>query len=153
MCESTDEPIAPSLLVRVVMRPLVRVLNPMIRAVAGRRLMSMAALLSHRGRRSGRIFRTPVGAHVVGIDCLVPLTFGSESDWSKNVRAAGSGQLRWKGRDFDLRAPSVHRSTDIRPMVKKTFPAPVRAGFKILGIKGFLYAQAIPVEIQAHSDA
>lgn len=139
----TAGPVAPSGLVRTVMRPMVKVLNPLIRKVAGRRFLPMAALVSHTGRRSGRQYSTPVGAHVRGDDCLVPLTFGSESDWSKNLRAAGGGRIRWKGRDFEVTAPEVHRAEEIKPLVKQLFSAPVRLGFKVLGIKSFLYLHAV----------
>jgi deazaflavin-dependent oxidoreductase (nitroreductase family) len=124
---------------------MVKVLNPLIRKVAGRRFMSMAALVSHTGRRSGKHYSTPVGAHVRGNDCLVPLTFGSESDWSRNLRAAGGGQIRWKGRDFEVSTPDVRRAEDIRPLVKELFRAPERLGFKMLGIKSFLYLRAVAV--------
>jgi hypothetical protein len=48
------EPVAPSLVVRIVMRPMTRVLNPLIRKLAGRRHFRMAAQIRHVGRRSGR---------------------------------------------------------------------------------------------------
>jgi deazaflavin-dependent oxidoreductase (nitroreductase family) len=140
------EPIPPSALVRIVMRPMVTVLNPIIRTLAGRRFMNMAALLSHRGRRSGRRYTTPVGAHVRGGDCLVPLTFGSGSDWSKNLQATGRGHLRWKGKEFEVSAPRVLLAADVMPLVKRLFSLPSRLGFKVLGIKGFLYLRAVPVE-------
>jgi deazaflavin-dependent oxidoreductase (nitroreductase family) len=142
---SDATPVAPSALVRTVMRPMVKVLNPLIRKLAGKRFMSMAALLRHTGRRSGRQYSTPVGAHVRGDDCLVPLTFGSESDWSKNLREAGGGTMRWKGRDFEITGPELHRAEDIKPLVKKLFSPPERLGFRMLGIKGFLYLHALPL--------
>ena len=144
---SQPEAVAPSGLVRAVMRPMVKVLNPLIRKFAGMRFMSMAALIWHTGRRSGRLYSTPTGAHVRGDDCLVPLTFGSESDWSKNLRAAGGGQMRWKGRDYEITAPVVHRAEDIKPLVKNLFSPPERLGFKVLGLKGFLYLRAVPVSV------
>lgn len=135
-------PVPPSGLVRSVMRPMVKVLNPLIRKLAGRRFMSMAALLWHTGRRSGRLYSTPVGARIRGDECLVPLTFGSESDWSKNLRSAGGGRMRWKGRDFEVTVPEVHRANDVKPLVRKLFSPPERLVFKVLGIKSFLYLHA-----------
>jgi deazaflavin-dependent oxidoreductase (nitroreductase family) len=138
------EPVAPSGIVRV-MRHMVKVLNPLMAKVAGKRFMSMAALVSHTGLRSGKHYSTPVGAHVRGSDCLVPLTFGSESDWSRNIRAADGGRIRWKGREFEVCAPEVRRAEEIKPLVKELFRAPERLGFKMLGIKGFLYLRAAPL--------
>jgi len=80
--------------VRMVVRPMTKVLNPLIRRMAGRKHMSMAALIYHTGRRSGRQYVTPAGSHLVGDEILVPLTFGTQSDWCRNIRAAGGGSVR-----------------------------------------------------------
>jgi hypothetical protein len=57
--DSATLDVPPSPLVRRVMSPLTRVLNPLISRVAGRRHMGMAALVYHTGRRSGRAYVTP----------------------------------------------------------------------------------------------
>lgn len=49
----TLPPVPPSLLVRVAMRPMTKVLNPLVGRLAGRRHFPMAAQLRHAGRRSG----------------------------------------------------------------------------------------------------
>ena len=89
-------PVRPSLLVRIAMRPMTRVLNPLIRKFAGRRHFRMAAEIRHVGRKSGRAYVTPAGARVSGDVAVIPLTFGNQSDWSMNVRAAAfsSGKVR-----------------------------------------------------------
>lgn len=51
-------------------------------AVGGRILV-----LVHRGRRSGRIYRTPVNYAEVGGHLYVTAGFGRVSDWYRNVRA------------------------------------------------------------------
>ena len=73
-------PVRPSLLVRVAMRPMTRVLNPLIRKFAGRRHFRMAAQIRHVGRKSGRAYVTPAGARVSGDVAVIPLTFGNQSD-------------------------------------------------------------------------
>src|SRR5258708_7982782 len=70
-----------SRLVRLVMRPMTRVLNPLLRRVAGRRFFSMAAQIGHRGRHSGLLYITPVSARPIADGFVVPLTFGDRSDW------------------------------------------------------------------------
>ena len=141
-------PVAPSGLVRTVVPSMVRGLNPLIRKAASKRSTSMPALLSHSGRRSGKQYTTPVGGHVRGSDCLVPRTFGSESDWSRNIRA-GSGKIRWKGRDFEVWAPEAHRADDIKPLVNELFSGPARLGFNMLGIESFLFERGLPVSDMA----
>src|SRR3984893_6252403 len=130
--------VPPSALVRRVMGPLTRVLNPLIARVAGRRHIWMAALVYHTGRRSGRSYVTPTGARRCGDVFLVPLTFGTRSDWCRNLLAAGGGRIRWKGRDYVGMDPEAFATDEIRPLVNATFAAPMRAGFRLLGIRCFL---------------
>ena len=54
----TPAVVRPSRLV-TVMRPLVKLLNPVMIKLAGRRHMRMAAQIRHVGRRSGRAYVTP----------------------------------------------------------------------------------------------
>ena len=56
----TLEPVAPSLVVKIVMRPMTKVLNPLVRKLAGRPHFRMAAQVWHVGRRSARSYMTPV---------------------------------------------------------------------------------------------
>jgi deazaflavin-dependent oxidoreductase (nitroreductase family) len=130
--------VAPSRFVRTTIGPMTKVLNPLIRTVAGRRYMGMAALVYHTGRCSGREYVTPVGARRSGEVFLVPLTFGTGSDWSRNLRAAGGGRIRWKGNDYEVGDPEIFATEAIRPLVNATFPAPMRALLKMLGIKHFI---------------
>jgi len=69
-------PVPPSRLVRMVMRPLTRMLNPVVGMLAGRPHFRMAAQIRHVGRRSGRRYVTPefVSAHDAGP--LVRSAFG-----------------------------------------------------------------------------
>jgi deazaflavin-dependent oxidoreductase (nitroreductase family) len=104
--------------------------------------MSTAAILRHRGRRSGKTYVTPVGARVKGELCLVPLAYGTEADWCRNIRSAGRGQLRWKGRDYELAAPVVLTTELAGPLLSQIYPAPLRLGCKMLGTKAFLRMEA-----------
>jgi hypothetical protein len=52
--------------VKLVMRPMTKMLNPLVRTLAGRRHFRMAAQIRHVGRRSGRPYMTPVGARLSG---------------------------------------------------------------------------------------
>ncbi len=91
------EPVAPSWMVRVIMRPMTKVLNPVMATLAGKRHFGGAARLSHTGRRSGRPYVAIVGAHITGDAAVIPLTFGNTSDWARNVRAAGGCSIRLNG--------------------------------------------------------
>jgi hypothetical protein len=133
-----------SRLVRYVMRPMTRVFNPILRRAAGRRFFSMAAQVGHRGRHSGLFYITPVSARPLGDGLVIPLTFGDRSDWCRNVLAAGSCSIRFKGRDYYATAPIVLTRTDAQPMIRQAFRRPERLMFLMVGIKRFLYLRAIP---------
>ena len=87
-------PVAPAAIVRVLVRPLTKILNPLMVRLAGRRFFPMAQI-HHVGRRSGKAYVTPTSAHLRGDMLLIALTFGNQSDWSRNVRAAGGASSGW----------------------------------------------------------
>ena len=97
----------PSGFARVVLGPMTRVLNPVIARVAGRRHVRFAAQIHHRGRRSGRPYITPASARRAGPHLLIPLTFGTGSDWCRNVLAAGGCTIRWNGVTYATDQPEV----------------------------------------------
>ena len=130
--------VRPSRFVRAAIRPMTRVLNPVMMTLAGRRHMSMAAQVRHVGRRSGREYVTPVAAKRAGDTFVIPLTFGNQSDWSRNVRAAGGCTLRLGGVDYQLTQPELAGRAEAAPLVRQAFNPVMRGGFRILGIGQFL---------------
>lgn len=64
------------------------------------------AVICHRGRRSGRAYRTPVIAFRRGRRLAVVVLYGVESDWVRNV-LAGGGQVVRAGRSYALLEPRV----------------------------------------------
>jgi deazaflavin-dependent oxidoreductase (nitroreductase family) len=65
------------------------------------------AVILHRGRRSARAYRTPVLAFRQDRTLIVALIYGEESDWLRNLQAAGGGHFVRAGRTFELRRPHV----------------------------------------------
>jgi deazaflavin-dependent oxidoreductase (nitroreductase family) len=141
---STLEPVPPSAVVRTVLRPMTKVLNPLMRELAGRRHFRMAARLRHVGRRSGHPYIAVVGARRTGDTVVIPLTFGNESDWARNVRAAGGCSIRLAGQDLAASRPEFRGIDEARPLVLAAFSALERAAFGMLGIRQFLILQVVP---------
>lgn len=79
------------------------------------------AIVNHLGRKSGRAYRTPVNAFRTDGGYIIALTYGAESDWVKNVLAAGSCELQTRGRRVRLSDPCI--ATDES---KGWAPLPVR---------------------------
>jgi len=64
-------------------------------------------LVLHRGRSTGRVYRTPVNAFPHGNRVVIALTYGHNVDWVKNVIAADGCRLVHRGRTFDLGGPRI----------------------------------------------
>jgi deazaflavin-dependent oxidoreductase (nitroreductase family) len=135
---STPAVVRPSRFVRVAIRPMTKVLNPVMMKLAGRRHAMIAAQVRHVGRKSGRRYVTPVGAARVGGTFVIPLTFGNQSDWSRNVRAAGRCSVRLGGVDYQVSRPELADRAEAAPIVRAAFNPVMRAGFRMLGIRQFL---------------
>jgi deazaflavin-dependent oxidoreductase (nitroreductase family) len=135
---STPAVVRPSRFVRVVIGPMTKVLNPVMLKLGGRRHAMIAAQVRHVGRKSGRPYVTPVGAGRAGGTFVIPLTFGNQSDWSRNVRAAGGCVIRLNGVDYQVSRPELADRAQAAAVVRTAFNPVMRAGFRMLGIRQFL---------------
>lgn len=113
-----------------VIRPLTHQLNPLILRIAGGRWVPMFSLLHHRGRKSGRIYATPVTAFPRGGWFWFGLAFGESSGWARNVIEAGDADLRYRGTDYHLVEATVVEIAD----VKSELPPLVRYGSAVAGM-------------------
>lgn len=64
-------------------------------------------MVYHRGRRTGRAYRTPVKVFRHGPDWVISLPYGRDSDWTRNVLAAGGCELRTGRRRIRLAEPRL----------------------------------------------
>ena len=80
------------------------VVNPIQRSYAW--LLPPWAVIVHRWRRSGRLYRTPVNAYVRGGRLAAVIMYGERSDWVQNVLAGGAQVVRG-GRTYELEKPRV----------------------------------------------
>jgi deazaflavin-dependent oxidoreductase (nitroreductase family) len=109
MNASQAQPPAPaavrSRLIRATV-PMTKMLNPALVKLAGRRHIWFAQI-HHTGRRSGRPYVTPASARQDGDTFVIPLTYGNQSDWSRDVRAAGGCSIRIHGVDNQVVRPQL----------------------------------------------
>ena len=89
-----------------------RVLNPLMLHLAGRPHW-YAARLEHVGRRSGKRYATPVVALPVDGGFAIPLPYGPDVDWRRNLQAAGSGILQVDGVRHPISAPRIVAVDDL----------------------------------------
>jgi hypothetical protein len=64
---------------------------------------------------------------------IIALTYSSQSEWVKNVLAAGGCELKTRGQKYQLSAPKV-----VRDPSRKRFPFPVRLVLKIVGADEYM---------------
>jgi deazaflavin-dependent oxidoreductase (nitroreductase family) len=81
------------------------VTNPVLGPLA-RRLPGMGVVL-HTGRKTRRIYRTPVLVFRRGETFIIALTYGTESQWVRNVLAQGGCKLETQGRILQLSHPTI----------------------------------------------
>jgi deazaflavin-dependent oxidoreductase (nitroreductase family) len=107
-----------------------RVTNRLARHVAG--WAPTLALMTHVGRQSGREYQTPVNVFHGDDRYVFALTYG-ESQWVKNVVAAGGCTIRTRRRDVWLTDPQ--RVTDPS---RHWIPIPYRWALALLHVDDFL---------------
>lgn len=74
-------------------------LNPLTRRLA-RSSHGPFSIVRHAGRRSGKLYETPIIVSRVEDGFVIELTYGPDVDWHKNVVAAGGCTLIWHGKEY-----------------------------------------------------
>jgi deazaflavin-dependent oxidoreductase (nitroreductase family) len=106
--------------------------NPVLGTVAW--LVPPLAVLHHRGRRTGRPYRTPVVAFHGAAGFVVPMTYGRDVDWARNLVRARGGELERLGRRVPVRNPRV---VDVEAAASR-LPAPLRPVFRAADLPGYV---------------
>ncbi|WP_249011145.1 hypothetical protein [Conexibacter sp. DBS9H8] len=65
------------------------------------------AVVVHVGRRSRRVFTTPVIAQLYDGKVAIPLPYSATAQWVKNLQAAGGGEMIRRGRRFGFANPRI----------------------------------------------
>ncbi len=106
--------------------------NPLVRRFAGK--FGPLALLIHRGRTSGKEYRTPMLAFPTSDGFVIALTYGRNTDWERNVLAAGGGDLVYRNARHSLIAPHFIEKGEADAFI----PLPVRSVLRLIGVDTFL---------------
>lgn len=91
------------------------------------------AIVTHTGRRSGRVYHTPVNVFRDGDRYTFALTYGANSDWVRNVVAAGACEIRTRGTNVMLHAPRRFRDPS-----RGFVPVPARWILRFTDVDEFL---------------
>jgi deazaflavin-dependent oxidoreductase (nitroreductase family) len=107
------------------------IFNPVMRLLAG--WAPGLGVLTHRGRHTGRMYRSPLLVLQRGEEYVVALWYGSDAQWVRNVLAAGGGRLNRRGREIRLVRPELFADANATVL-----PGPLRFGARLLRVTEFL---------------
>ncbi|MPZ54216.1 MAG: nitroreductase family deazaflavin-dependent oxidoreductase [Acidimicrobiia bacterium] len=108
------------------------VLNPISRVIAS--WFPGWGNIVHRGRNSGRIYRTPVFVFRRSEDeYVIALTYGPDSQWVKNVLAAGGCALETRAKHHKMTSPRLYRDRS-----RKDMPLVIAGMLTLLGVDDFM---------------
>ena len=106
--------------------------NPVLGTVAW--LVPPMAVVHHVGRKSGRFYRSPVIAFRSGKGVVIPMTYGRDVDWARNIVHAGGCDLAQGGRRFALRNPRIVGFD----RAKSRLPGVLRPLFRAVDFPGYV---------------
>jgi deazaflavin-dependent oxidoreductase (nitroreductase family) len=96
------------------------------------------AIVHHTGRKSGKAFATPIMVFHKGDRWIFALTYGPETDWVKNVIAAGGCWVEYGRKRVDLRDPKLVDAE----VAREAIPAPIRRILKLFRVTSFFKLRA-----------
>ena len=64
-------------------------------------------VVTHIGRTSGRFYQTPLDAYPTETGYVLVARYGPESDWIRNIMAAGVATIRIEGEEHELDSPRL----------------------------------------------
>ena len=96
------------------------------------------AIISHRGRKSRQLHRTPMNVFRDGDSYLFALTYGSDVQWVKNVLAAGEADLRIGDTTIHLKDPELF----VDPK-RSRMPQPARTLLGFMRVSEFLRSRPV----------
>jgi deazaflavin-dependent oxidoreductase (nitroreductase family) len=108
------------------------VLGPLARVLPG------FGIVIHRGRRSGREYRTPVNVFKTPDGYVVALTYGV-GDWARNVLAAGGCELESRHHRIRLTDPRL-----VSDPSRHAVPAAIRPVLAAIGVTEFVHFRPTP---------
>lgn len=117
------------------------VTNRLQRTSAGRP-GAYASVMRHQGRSSGRAYETPIVPFAIEGGFVIPLPYGADTDWLKNVVARGSAVLVTDGRTYTVDRPEVI-ATD---MARDAFPPSELRTHRWFGVTQCLRVRGVEAE-------
>lgn len=106
--------------------------NPVLGTFAW--LVPPLAVVHHLGRKSGRSYKTPIVAFRSAAGFVIPMTYGTDVDWARNIVAARGCTLDRLGHHFRLRNPRIVNLE----AAEHRLPGALRPVFRAADFPGFV---------------
>jgi len=106
--------------------------NPLLGTVAW--LAPPLGVVHHVGRKSGRAYRTPVVTFRSAAGFVIPMTYGRDVDWARNIVRAQRCEIERMGRRFRLHNPRIVTFKAAEPHL----PALVRPALRAANFPGYV---------------
>jgi len=105
------------------------------------------AIVTHVGRKTGRVYRTPVRVFRTPDAFLIALSYGRDCQWVQNVLSAGGCQLETGHVLYQFSAPTI-----VHDPTRRRFPLFVRMALWLAGANDFMqlstsHAHGVPKPI------
>ena len=101
--------------------------------------LSVFGLIRHVGRTSGRQYVTPVRLVHEDKNFIIPLTYGENSSWYKNLQSTKKMEIMWQGTIYQVGHPKLIELSQ----GNKKFPWISRVLFKRDGLENFVQVTTI----------
>ena len=106
--------------------------NPLLGTIAW--IVPPLAVVHHVGRKTGRKYRSPVVAFRSRLGIVIPMTYGRDVDWARNIVRARRCDLDQSGRRVALKNPRI---VDF-DRARSRLPAPLRPFFRAASFPGYV---------------
>jgi deazaflavin-dependent oxidoreductase (nitroreductase family) len=110
--------------------------NPVLGTIAW--AVPPLAIVHHVGRKSGCSYRTPVVAIRSRTGFVIPMTYGRDVDWARNMVSSRGCELERMGHRVALREPRIVGFEQAGPHL----PAAVRPLFRAANLPGYVLTEA-----------
>ena len=100
---------------------------------------SPTSVVRHVGRTSGRAYATPVGVVPTDDGFVIALPYGPNTDWLKNVLAAGSATIVHDGAEHRVDTPEVVPLSDVAAL----FSSGNQRAFRVFGVEDGLRVRRV----------
>jgi deazaflavin-dependent oxidoreductase (nitroreductase family) len=98
--------------------------------------MPSFGMVTHKGRRSGKEYKTPINLFRTPDGFVFALTYGPDADWVKNVLAEGGCLVHTRRRDHRVHSPEV-----VHDESRKAMPPVIHQFLGLVGVHDFLFVR------------